>query len=76
MENATAVDESLPKSLRILCFGDSLTAGYMSSDSHDHPYGDIMQNELAHMLSTTPSQIYTKIDGMSGMSRLLSQALS
>ncbi|KAL9130209.1 MAG: hypothetical protein Q9217_001554 [Psora testacea] len=66
MENTTATKDSLPKSLRILCLGDSLTAGWSEFDPRPHPYGDTMQNELAHMLSTTPSQIHTKIDGFSG----------
>ena len=66
MSQASMEDKSLPKSLRILCFGDSLTAGYMSSDPEHHPYGDTMQTELAHLLSSTPSQIHTRIDGLSG----------
>ena len=66
MSQASMAEKSLPKSLRILCFGDSLTAGYMSSDPKYYPYGDTLQTELAHMLSITPSQIYIKIDGLPG----------
>ena len=66
MSQISMADRSLPKSLRILCFGDSLTAGYMSSDPECYPYGDTLRTELAHMLSATPSQIHTRIDGLSG----------
>lgn len=66
MDQVGTGDKHRPKNLRILCFGDSLTSGYMSSDSHSHPYGDTMQNELAHMLSSTPAKINTTIDGKPG----------
>lgn len=40
----------------------------MSSDPHLHPYGDIMQVELAHWGVSRPAQIHVDIDGFSGRS--------
>ena len=68
MENTTAqssvVNDTLPKSLRILCFGDSLTAGYTSWGMEFFPYADHLRAGLQHMLST--SDIQVDVDGFSG----------
>lgn len=62
-------DRMPPNMLRILCFGDSLTDGYLSSSLDRYPYGDTLQTELAHMLSLPLSQIQVTIDGLPGSSR-------
>lgn len=50
--------------LRILCFGDSLTAGYSSWGAVFHPYSE----KLEHMLSMAfpDLKIETVEDGVSG----------
>jgi lysophospholipase L1-like esterase len=50
--------------LRVLCFGDSLTAGYSSLGSVYHPY----QEKLEHMLCMAfpDLKIETVEDGLSG----------
>ena len=65
MSQASNEGQSLPKSLRILCFGDSLTLGYYSTGPEHFAYGITLQTELAHMLSSTPSQIHTEVDALS-----------
>ena len=57
-------NEALPKSLRILCFGDSLTAGYTNYGWEFFPYADHLRVGLQHMLST--SDIQVDVDGFSG----------
>ena len=68
MESATKEssvgNETLPKSLRILCFGDSLTAGYSNWGLDFYPYADHLRVGLQHMLST--SDIHVDVDGFSG----------
>lgn len=54
----------LPKSLRILCFGDSLTAGYTMCGFEHHPYADHLRVGLQHMLSI--SDVEVDVAGLSG----------
>ena len=58
------MNDILPKSLRILCFGDSLTAGYTNYGSELYPYADHLRTGLQHMLST--SDIEVDVAGLSG----------
>ena len=58
------MNDTLPKSLRILCFGDSLTAGYTRYGWEFYPYADHLRTGLQHMLST--SDIEVDVDGFSG----------
>lgn len=68
MEHTTAQsgaeNDTLPKSLRILCFGDSLTAGYTNWGMEFFPYADHLRAGLQRMLST--SDIEVDVDGFSG----------
>jgi len=50
--------------LRILCFGDSLTAGYSSWGSVHHPYNEVLENMLS--MAYPDLKIVTAEDGMSG----------
>ena len=66
--NAEMSAQPAPKDeLRILCFGDSLTAGYMLTSPDHYPYGDFMQTELAKLLQRPLSKIHVDIDGFSGI---------
>lgn len=53
-----------PKRLRILCFGDSLTAGYTKYGWEHYPYADHLRVGLEHMLSS--SDIEVEVAGLSG----------
>lgn len=53
-----------PRSLRILCFGDSLTAGYTSWGMEFHPYADHLRVGLQHTLSTPDIEV--QVAGLSG----------
>ncbi len=64
MADSDVKNDTLPKSLRILCFGDSLTAGYTSYGWEFHPYADHLRVGLQHMLST--SDIEIEVAGLSG----------
>ena len=64
MAEPSAVNDTLPKSLRILCFGDSLTAGYTSYGWEFYPYADHLRTGLQHILST--SDIHVDVAGLSG----------
>lgn len=64
MIESGAMNDTLPKSLRILCFGDSLTAGYTSYGCEFYPYADHLRAGLQHKLST--SDIEVDVAGMSG----------
>ena len=64
MAEPSAVNDTLPKSLRILCFGDSLTAGYTSRGWEFYPYADHLRVGLQQMLST--SDIHVDVAGLSG----------
>ena len=58
------MDSSQPKSLRILCFGDSLTSGYTKMGLEAYPYADHLRVGLQHMLST--SDIHVDVEGLPG----------
>ena len=64
MADSGAMIDPLPKSLRILCFGDSLTAGYTSYGWEFHPYADHLRVGLQHTLSI--SDIEVDVAGLSG----------
>ncbi|CAF9936277.1 MAG: hypothetical protein ALECFALPRED_006751 [Alectoria fallacina] len=64
MAESGAMIDPLPKSLRILCFGDSLTAGYTSYGWEFHPYADHLRVGLQHTLSI--SDIEVDVAGLSG----------
>ena len=64
MAKSDVTTDMLPKSLRILCFGDSLTAGYTSYGWEFHPYADHLRAGLQHALST--SDIEIDVAGLSG----------
>lgn len=56
--------KTLPKNLRILCFGDSLTAGYTMCGYEHHPYADHLRTSLEHMLNSSDVQV--EVAGLSG----------
>lgn len=70
MENAaTTVDTNSPtneglKSLRILCFGDSLTAGYSGYGYFHYPYAKQIRERLKEALPTT--EVAVDVSGLSG----------
>lgn len=64
MTESNVMNDTLPESLRILCFGDSLTAGYTSYGWELYPYADHLRVALQHMLST--SDIEVDAAGLSG----------
>lgn len=64
MAEPGAMNDTLPKRLRILCFGDSLTAGYTRFGLEFHPYADHLRAGLQNSLST--SDIETEVAGFSG----------
>ena len=64
MAEPGAMNDTLIKSLRILCFGDSLTAGYTRFGLEFHPYADHLRAGLQRLLST--SDIETEVAGFSG----------
>lgn len=52
--------------LRILCFGDSLTAGTTSWGSHYHPYGPRMGEVLSERLGPSGFDVMPTVDGRPG----------
>lgn len=58
------MNDTLPKSLRILCFGDSLTAGYTSYGWEFYPYADHLRAGLQLSLSTPDIEV--DVAGLSG----------
>lgn len=64
MAESDVMNDTLPKSLRILCFGDSLTAGYTSYGWEFYPYADHLRVGLQHTLST--ADIEVDVAGLSG----------
>ena len=64
MAESGVTHDTLPKSLRILCFGDSLTAGYTSYGWEFHPYADHLRAGLQHALPS--SNIEIDVAGLSG----------
>lgn len=66
-KTASTNGHSSPKtkrSLRVLCFGDSLTAGYTSWGEVHHPYSTALTTVLA--LAFPSLHIETHVDGCSG----------
>lgn len=47
------MDASPPKSLKILCFGDSLTAGYTMRGAAEYPYAEFLQLYLTRLFPST-----------------------
>ena len=64
LEAGMALSDKLPKRLRILCFGDSLTAGYTSMGTEHYPYAVHLRTGLQQMLNTP--DIDVEIAGLSG----------
>ena len=59
------MDPALPSSLRILCFGASITAGFHHFGLSHHPYAIRLEERLKQSLpSSTPIEI--EVDGLSG----------
>lgn len=56
--------QSGPSSLKILCFGDSLTAGYIQWGTQHYPYAVHLRDQLQVVLPST--KIHIDIEGMSG----------
>lgn len=52
------------KNLKILCFGDSLTAGYTMMGYAHHPYSEVLQVVLERFFPST--RITVDISGLSG----------
>lgn len=57
-------EQSSASVLRILCFGDSLTAGYSRYGLLHFPYADHLRNKLQAAFPAT--EIHTDVEGMSG----------
>ncbi|KAL8694915.1 MAG: hypothetical protein Q9218_000486 [Villophora microphyllina] len=53
-----------PKSLRVLCFGDSLTAGYSGYGYFHYPYAKQIRERLKEALPTT--EVTVDVSGLSG----------
>ena len=64
MAGTSAMNVILPKNLRILCFGDSLTAGYTQYGCEHQPYADRLRAGLRYLLST--QNIDAEVAGLSG----------
>lgn len=64
MAETGTTNNTLPKSLRILCFGDSLTAGYTRYGWEFYPYADHLRVGLQRSLSTPDIQV--DVAGLSG----------
>ena len=47
------MDIKSPETLRILCFGDSLTAGYTHFGVEHYPYSDYLETMLLKLLPST-----------------------
>lgn len=52
------------KYLRVLCLGDSLTAGYTAMGEAHYPYAKILKSHLARLLPST--NIIIDVSGLSG----------
>lgn len=70
MENAASItDTNSPtnqdlKTLRILCFGDSLTAGYSGYGSFHYPYAAQLRSRLEDAFPAT--EVTVDVSGLSG----------
>ena len=53
-----------PQTLKVLCFGDSLTAGYSMWGMHFHPYANHLERTLQGAFPSTSIKI--AVEGMSG----------
>lgn len=51
------MDTNAPETLRILCFGDSLTAGYTHYGLEHYPYSDYLEKTLQKFLPSTKINI-------------------
>jgi len=58
------LDMLITKSIHILCFGDSLTAGWMSGTMIYHPYNESMVEKLQKSLPTI--DFTTDVQGLPG----------
>lgn len=58
------MDESARETLRILCFGDSLTAGYSMGGIYHYPYADHLAGPLQKLFPSTSINI--DVEGLSG----------
>ena len=63
------MDPALPSSLRILCFGASITAGFHHFGLSHHPYAIRLEERLKQSLPSSTS-IEIEIDGLSGDSAI------
>jgi len=59
-----AKETQQPQTLKILCFGDSLTAGYSNYGTNYHPYAEHLK--LALQVAFPSTSIETVVEGMSG----------
>ena len=64
MPDTSGTSASLPKNLRVLCFGDSLTAGYTNFGYEHHPYAGKLRANLQYLLAT--KDIDVEVEGLSG----------
>lgn len=64
MPETSGTNVSLPEKLHVLCFGDSLTAGYTKYGTEHHPYADTLRPNLKYLLST--KKVDVEVDGLSG----------
>lgn len=63
-----------PKSLRVLCFGDSLTAGYSGYGCFHYPYAKQIREKLKENLPGTEATV--DVSGLSGDQVIAGQFLS
>ena len=54
----------MPKSLRVLCFGDSLTSGYHSFGLGAHPYSEALRTRL--FAAFPDAEIKVRTNGVPG----------
>ncbi len=55
-----SIDHRLNKGIKfVLCYGDSLTAGYIPKESENHPYGPALQSELNQLYRTASTTVVT-----------------
>ena len=64
MADTSAMNVRFPKTLRVLCFGDSLTAGYTKYGYEHYPYADHLRSNLRYLLST--KDVNVEVEGLSG----------
>lgn len=54
----------MPKTLRVLCFGDSLTSGYHSFGLGSHPYSEALRTRL--FAAFPDAEIQVRTNGVPG----------